>query len=105
MGSVIEINDTLKLKRGAGFPENITIGEIYSFEISGRRLYHLSPIRVFLVEEIDGKWNYHGHAQIHQLSIDAKTDTTKGQFEVVTLYPEELRKKINLLEAPKGKAF
>jgi hypothetical protein len=55
MGSPIELNDTLKLKRGNGFPSNVQEGETYPFSIEGRRIYNLNPSRVFLVEEIDGK--------------------------------------------------
>ncbi len=60
MGHLIELNDTLKLKRGAGFPAELRVGGVYDFSIAGRRLYNLKPTRVFLVEEIDGKWNLRG---------------------------------------------
>jgi hypothetical protein len=105
MGNLIELNDTLKLKRGAGFPENIRVGGVYDFIISGRRLYQLKPIRVFLVEEIDRKWNYIGHAMILQQTIDAISDKTSGTFEVILLYPQEYRNLLNQYEPPAGKGF
>lgn len=105
MGHTIEINDTLKLKRGAGFPENIRVGGIYDFSIAGRRLYHLKPTRVFLVEEIDGKWNLVGHAMILRQTIDAVTDRTSGQFEVTQLYPPEYVALANRFDTPAGKGY
>jgi len=54
MGSKIEFNDTLKLKRGDGFPDPVEEGKRYNFRIAERRLYHLKPVRVFLVEDVQG---------------------------------------------------
>lgn len=105
MGSLIEINDTLKLKRGHGFPDKIELGKNYSFRIMGKRLFHMKPVRVFLVEEIDGFWNYIGHALILEQTIDATKNETRGIFEVIALYPKEYSKLANKFEAPKGKAF
>ncbi len=105
MGSLIEINDTLKLKRGEGFPEKLEIGEKYPFIINERRLYHLKPIRIFLVEEVNGLWNYKGHAVILEQTIDATQNETRGIFEVIAIYPEEYSQLANKYEAPEGKAF
>lgn len=105
MGSAIEINDTLKLPKGDGFPAEVAVGSRHPFRIAGRRLYHLAPVRVFLVEEVDGRWNYVGHAMIHVLTIDATLNQTSGEFEVVSLYAPEHRRLINAYEAPAGKAF
>jgi len=105
MGSFIELNDTLKLRRGAGFPERIELGGLYDFTIDGRRLYNLKPARVFLVEEIDTKWNYVGHAMIHTQSIDADNDRTMGRFEVILVYPPEYVLLLNRYEPPPGKGY
>lgn len=105
MGHLIELNDTLKLKRGAGFPAVIRVGGVYDFSIAGRRLYNLRPTRVLLVEEIDGKWNVVGHAMILRQTIDAVTDCTSGQFEVSQLYPPEYAKLVNRFDAPAGKGY
>jgi len=105
MGSVIEINDTLKLKRGAGFPPEIELGKTYSFTIQERRLYHLKPVRVFLVEEIDKKWNFVGQVMIIEQTIDALKNETRGIFEVTLLYPKDYVKLLNKYDAPKGKGF
>ena len=73
MGSKIEINDTLKISKGRGFPEGLTLeGHVrepqaskaflsmeFNFRNPDERLYHRPPTRVFLVEEMpDGKWLY-----------------------------------------------
>jgi hypothetical protein len=105
MGHVIELNDTLKLKRGAGFPADLRVGGVYDFSIAGRRLYNLKPTRVLLVEDIDGKWNVVGHAMIRRLTIDAEADRTSGQFEVSRLYPPEYAKLVNQFDAPAGKGY
>lgn len=105
MGSTIEINDTLKLKRGAGFPSDIRLGGEYGFALPGRRLFHLKPVRVFLVEEIDGKWNFVGQALILEQTLDAERDETRGRFVVTALYPAEYTVLMNRHEAPAGKGF
>ena len=105
MGHLIELNDTLKLKRGAGFPAELRVGGVYDFSIAGRRLYNLKPTRVFLVEDVDGKWNVVGHAQILRQTIDAVAETTSGQFEVSALYPPEYAKLVNQFDTPAGKGY
>ena len=105
MGSVIELNDTLKLKKGAGFPEKLEEGRRYAFRLSDRRLFHLAPIRVFLVEEVNGKWNYKGHALILEQTIDAIANETSGIFEVVKIYSAEYAKLLNINEPPLGKGL
>lgn len=105
MGSPIELNDTLKLKRGAGFPSDIHEGGVYSFSIDGRRIYNLSPSRVFLVEEIDGMWNYVGHALVLAQSIDTQNERTLGEFKITKVYPREYAIMANQIEAPAGKGF
>ena len=105
MGHVVELNDTLKLKRGAGFPENLRVGGVYEFSIAGRRLYNLKPTRVFLVEDIDGKWNMVGHAMILRQTIDAVAERTTGQFEVSQLYPPEYVRLVNRFDTPAGKGY
>jgi hypothetical protein len=104
MGSMIEINDTLKLP-DAALPQQLETDQVYEFELKGRRLYHLSPTRVFLVREIDGKWDYVGHAVIIQLTIDANAEMTRGRFKVQKVYDETYRRMANLIDAPAGKGY
>ena len=105
MGSSIEINDTLKLKRGEGYPPDIREGCEYTFSLPGRRLFHLKPVRVFLVEEIEGRWNFVGQALILEQTIDAEQDITRGRFRVTSLYPKDYAALMNRHEAPKGKGY
>ena len=105
MGSVIEINDTLKLSRGEGFPATAVLGGHYDFRVAGVRLFHLKPVRVFLVEEVDGLWDYVGHAQILELTINAVTRETSGRFEITLLYPRDNADQRNVEEAPPGRAY
>ena len=105
MGSLIEINDTLKLTPAEGFPAKLELGGKYAFRKTGRRLFHLRPVRVFLVEEIEGRWKMWGHALIDELTINATRDETSGTFEVTLLYPEEHRRLFTDYGVPAGKAY
>lgn len=104
MGSLIEFNDTLKLNSKV-FPNKLEEGKEYSFKINERRIFHLFPVRVFLVEEIDGKWNYRGHIQILELKISAIKNNTSGRFKMVKLYDSEYIKLVNANEAPQGEEY
>lgn len=80
-------------------------GEMREVEMKGIRYYHLDPVRVFLVQEIEGKWNYIGHAIVKELHLKSDRGTTLVKFVVKQLYPKELVLMINQLEAPIGKAY
>lgn len=104
MGSQIEINDTLKIKT-ENLPAELTVGSRHEFKIDGKRIYHLDPVRVFLVEEINGKWNYIGHVLIKKLIIDSEKNETGGIYEVSLLYPENYQQYANEFEAPRNKGY
>lgn len=103
MGSTIEINDTLKLTAEEGLPLRPEEGRPYAFRKAGRRLYHLKPVRVFLVEDRGGKWNFIGQAQVTELTIDAERDETRGRFMIAKLYPRDYASLMNRYDAPEGK--
>ena len=105
MGSIVEFNDTLKLIRGDGFPHVIEEGGEYEFLRKGIRIFHPSPVRVFLVEEIDGKWNFVGKVAVIKQTIDAEKYITYGTFRVLSIYPDEVRRIMNNHEAPEGKSY
>jgi hypothetical protein len=105
MGQIIEINDTLKLKKSCSFPDELKEGGVYEFCISGRRLYHLHPTRVFLVEEREGKWNFIGQAMIVELTIRAETNETSGKYIFSKRYPREYAHLMNKYDAPQGKGL
>jgi uncharacterized cupin superfamily protein len=76
MGNYIEVNDTLQITLEQGFPSDILNldchqknpvmysdleGKEFEFLDKPRaRIFHLDPVRVFLVENIDGKWLFWG---------------------------------------------
>ena len=105
MGSTIELNDTLKLTPVEGLPVDPQVGQVYAFQKDGRRLYHLAPTRVFLVEDRDGKWNYLGHAHLLELTIDAEKNQTRGKFRITQIYPRDYARLANQYEAPAGKGL
>ena len=118
MGSAIEINDTLKLSNERGFPSDLNLeahvndpattlskvaGKQLPFWNPGERLYHRPPTRVFLVQEIEGKWLYWGHAMVREQTIaDGKTS---GSFEVVKVYAPKYQRAATVNEAPAGKSY
>lgn len=105
MGSEIEINDTLKLTPAEGLPADPREGATYTFQKAGRRLYHLAPTRVFLVEDRAGAWNFIGHAHVLSLTLDAEHDQTHGRFRITTLYPRDYAALANRYDAPPGRGL
>ncbi len=106
MGSFIEINDTLQLSTEQGFPAKLNYeqhkikpfkaedfeGRIFDFKDKSKtRVYHLPPVRNFLVHNIDGKWLYWGQVHIIEVVHDTLKQTTSGKFKIIYLYtPEEM---------------
>lgn len=106
MGSSIEINDTLKLRADQGMPDNPVVGERYTFRVDDMRLYHLWPVRVFLVRQTeDGKWVFVGHAMVMEQTINAEGNCTSGIFIVDKLYDPEYVRMITINESKPGKSF
>ncbi len=118
MGSLIEINDTLKISIDRGFPNNLKlrdhiknsqnssrfIGQEFIFWNEGERIYHRPPVRVFLVEEMpDGKWLYWGNAIVLEQTI--RNGRTEGRYKIIKIYNPDFQKQITLEESPSGKSF
>ena len=107
MGSFIEINDTLQITKEQGFPKELDYERhkikpftaddfkerIFEFKDKAKiRIYHLPPVRVFLVQNINGKWLYWGLAHILKTRHDNIKQTTSGKFKIIYIYtPEEMR--------------
>ncbi len=117
MGSIIELNDTLKISRQRGFP-NISLeehqthpnyarqflGQTFEFWNKDERLYNRPPTRVFLVEEApNGKWIYWGHTLIREQTI--ADGETRGTFEIVKIYEPSYQRLVTDTESPEGKSF
>ncbi len=120
MGSLIEFNDTLQITSEQGFPTELDLAKhqikpfteqdfadkIFEFKNKpDMRLYHPSPIWVFLVHNINGKWLYWGHAQIIEQTIHANTKTTSGKFTISKIYPPDYQKQISIFETDPDKQY
>lgn len=114
MGSYIEINDTLQITKDQGFPAELDVekhlenpystedleAKTYEFrDKPGIRFYHQPPVRVFLAENIDGKWIYWGLIQIVSIQHDYIAKTTSGKYKIIHLYsPEEMKQAHDLID-------
>ena len=113
MGAYIEINDTLRITKEQGFPEELNIdthlktpfelkdfeNKIFDFKDKPAiRVYKTPPIRNFLVEDIGGKWLYWGLCHIVEIRHDYINQTTSGKYKIIKIYtPEEMRKAFDLV--------
>lgn len=114
MGSFLEINDTLRINKKQGFPNELEIEkhlvdpfilkdiEEKVFTFSGKpkiRYYHQPPVRTFLVEEINGKWIYWGLCHILELTYDYQKQTTSGKYKIISLNsPEQMKQTFDLTD-------
>ncbi|MDH5528043.1 MAG: DUF2584 family protein [Nitrospirota bacterium] len=77
MGQPVEMNTVLKLSTDQGLPEDPVVGETYTFQKSGPRIY---PIGV-PVELIDDNWQTLGKAVIDEFTINL--EETRGRYRLV----------------------
>lgn len=128
MGSNIEINDTLQLTETQGFPSDVLSlekhlknaisaealkGKEFHFVKEDARVFHLDPCRVFLVENIDGKWLFWGHALIQKQEVRktnagdnwAGTWETSGTYIIDKIYPPEFQREATINQSPRGKSY
>ena len=131
MGSFIEINDTLQITKAQGFPvsilslerhqkDPITIDEVKGkvFEFNNKpsaRIFQKDPVRVFYVQNIDGKWLFWGHIMIQSQTVKKKMDAdgswdgeswiTKGTYTISKIYNPEYQKIVTMNESPPGKSY
>ncbi|MGV7220332.1 MAG: hypothetical protein ACQ9MH_02255 [Nitrospinales bacterium] len=130
MGSPIELNDTLQITSAQGFPDDvlnltrhrensITLNEVKGqlFTFKGKdsaRLFHLDPVRVYLVHKLDGKWLFWGQALIQSQKIEKQlsdNDTwngewvTSGTFTIKEIYNPEYQEIFTRNESPPGKSY
>ena len=113
MGSIIELNDTLQITREQGFPAELDVdahlkkplraedftGRVFEFANKKNiRVYHMPPVRNFLVENRGGKWIYWGLVHIFDVLHNAD-GTTSGKFKILYLYtPEEMKRAHDLID-------
>ena len=129
MGSSIEINDTLLLTTAQGFPALLSLDKhlvkpatiadigdtLFSFTgKAGARLFHLAPVRVFLVQNIAGKWLFWGKAAVisQTIALTASPDEqapyeweTSGTFRVTEVYEPAYQRLATLRESAPGKSY
>ncbi len=131
MGSNLELNDTLLITTEQGFPSELlnrdahvrkavrldeVADRIFSFcEKDGARIFHLDPVRVYLVENVDGKWIFWGKAFVLSQSIEKKLEedgswklgnwVTSGTFKIVDLFEPDYQETFSRRECPPGKSF
>lgn len=114
MGSYVEVNDTLQITREQGFPEQLKYEEhvkkpfvaeefkdvVFEFKDKpGIRIFHRPPVRIFLVENINGKWLYWGLIHILEVNHDYVNGTTSGKFKIIYINtPEEMKIAFNLID-------
>lgn len=114
MGSYIEINDTLRISKAQGFPNELLIEKhlstpytlsdvaekVFTFSRKPKvRLYQAPPVRNFLVEDIAGKWLYWGLVHILEVHHDYVKQETSGKFIIIHLNtPSEMKKAYDLID-------
>ena len=114
MGSIVELNDTLRITKEQGFPAILDIsvhlkkpfklsdleGQIFEFTAKEKvRVYQQSPIRNFLVEFLDGKWLYWGLCEVIAVHHDYESKMTSGKYKITRLNtPEEMKLAFDLID-------
>lgn len=124
MGSLIELNDTLRITKEQGFPvdifdlkrhqqDPIKFNQVENkffefFDKPKARIYHLAPTRVFFVQDINGKWLYWGKIMIIEQTIKgelAHEQKTSGKYRIIEIYDPVYQKEITKRESPVGKSY
>jgi len=131
MGTGIELNDTLHLSNAQGFPADILnleshrskpvkiedlAGRIFEFaDKDGARVFHLDPVRVYLVQNVNGKWIFWGRALVQSQSITKAASNgsssgssewvTSGTYKIVDVYDPEYQQAFTKRESPQGKSY
>ena len=129
MGTKIEINDTLALTTAQGFPSHLlsvdhistkTVGiedvvnHVFEFQKDEARIFHLDPVRVFLVQNIGGKWLHWGQVLIQSQTISKVLEAdgswkgewlTSGTYKIVKLHESEYQRLVTFHESPAGKSY
>lgn len=114
MGSFIEINDTLRINKEQGFPEELDLethlrqpiklesveNKIFQFKAKPDiRFYKVPPVRNFLVQEINGKWVYWGLCLIESVTHDYLKKGTSGSFKIIRINsPDEMKQAFRLID-------
>jgi len=124
MGSFIELNDTLQITTGQGFPADVldlnrhrkkpirleeVAERVFEFhDKEGARVYHPAPNRCFLVHNINGKWLYWGKIMIIGQTIKGESrerQTTSGSYKIIAIYKPDYQEQVTKNESPEGLSY
>lgn len=123
MGSFIEFNDTLQITSAQGFPSKLLdvrkhqhnpkaakklVGKTFAFRNkNGARIYHTPPTRVFLVQNVAGKWIHWGTCLMLSQTIETKKKGafTSGKFKITRIYDPVYQREVTKIDSPKGKSW
>jgi len=122
MGSFIELNDTLQITTEQGFPsdllnlekhkkDSIKLDDVKDkiFEFYDKpkaRIFHIAPVRCFLVHNIGGKWLYWGKIIVLGQTIKGEENqTTSGKYKIIQIYDPTYQEQITKNESPEGKSY
>ncbi|MBI2106761.1 hypothetical protein HYT57_02145 [Candidatus Woesearchaeota archaeon] len=117
MGTTVEFKDTLKLTKENGFPLELNLeqhvadpessrrflGKVISFHAKGEVVYNHFPARIFLVEDIDGRWLYWGNGIVLEQTMGDMM--TKGECIITKIYHPSFQKRMTIEESPTGKSY
>lgn len=111
---MIEINDTLRVSKDQGFPQELDLarhlkspyrteellGRTFEFHSKlGVRVYKLPPVRNFLVEDLDEKWVYWGLCHVLEVRHDYISRATSGLYTITHLNsPAEMQAAFALID-------
>jgi len=131
MGTSVELNDTLLISEEQGFPSGILNrdnhvktpvsssafeGKEFKFhDKDGARIFHLDPVRVYLVENKNGKWIFWGKAFVVSQTIEKSVGkngewkpgdwVTSGTFKIVEIFEPDYQETFTRRESPPNKSF
>ena len=115
MGSIVEINDSLVITQEQGFPKELDlvshlkvplkaenfVDKIFEFKNKkGARVYHIPPVRNFLVEKTkEGKWIYWGLVHVLEVVCDHESKITSGKFKIIHINtPEQMKQAHGIID-------
>lgn len=111
---MIKLNDTLNITIEQWFPKELDrehhlqdpyvlsdfVHQEYSFDKPLPRIYCLPPTRVFLVQNIDGKWIKWWHCLVTEQTIYDNGNKTKWKFKIIKIYDPEYMKLATKFDTP-----
>ncbi len=122
MGSEVEFKDILKLTTEEGFPGSLSLNRHIrnpdsardlvglAFNFRKRRkpgeapaIYHDEYGKTILVQDVDGKWLFWGHAAVTELT--RTPEYMSGKAEVRQIYHPEFQRMMTIEESPDGKSY